>query len=87
MEDFGNDCEAVVYRRYPAVASAAAWLSRHGKVRLTGTGACVFAVFPDKSAAERVIAQLPKQLSGFVARGLNRSPLHERFASESISLG
>ncbi len=81
--DIGNDCEAVVYRRYPLVAEAAAWLSRYAKARLTGTGACVFAAFPDQSAAERVIAQLPRQLAGFVSRGLNHSPLHERLRNET----
>ncbi len=72
----GNDCEAVVYGRYPEVAAAAAWLERHGEARLTGTGACVFAAFSDKANAERVAEQAPKAMFGFVARGLNNSPLH-----------
>ncbi|MBL8258519.1 MAG: 4-(cytidine 5'-diphospho)-2-C-methyl-D-erythritol kinase [Candidatus Competibacteraceae bacterium] len=74
----GNDCEPVVFRRYPEVAAAAAWLSRHGPARLTGTGACVFAAFPDEADARRVLRQLPPDWSGFVARGRNRSPLQER---------
>ncbi len=74
----GNDCAAVVYRRYPAVAAAAAWLAAYGEVRLTGTGACVFAAFPERKAAERALAGLPAELSGFLARGCNRSPLQER---------
>jgi 4-diphosphocytidyl-2-C-methyl-D-erythritol kinase len=78
----GNDCEAVVYRRYPAVAAAAQWLAAYGQARLTGTGACVFAAFADRRAAEQVIARLPTSLSGFLARGLNRSPLQERLQQE-----
>lgn len=78
----GNDCEAVVYRRYPEVAAAAAWLNRHGVARLTGTGAGVFAAFPDAGSAQQVLEQLPPGRSGFVAQGLNRSPLHQRLARE-----
>lgn len=78
----GNDCESVVYRHYPEVAAAAAWLSGHGKARLTGTGGCVFAPFPDRGSAQRVADRIPTGMSGFVARGLNRSPLYERLLSE-----
>ncbi len=78
----GNDCEAVVYRRFPEVAAAAAWLARHGRARLTGTGACVFAAFPDRVSAGRTLDQLPPGWAGFVARGRNRSPLRERLSRE-----
>ena len=78
----GNDCEAVVYRRYPEIAAAAAWLNRHGAARMTGTGAGVFAAFPDAGSANRVLEQLPQGWSGFVAAGRNLSPLHERLARE-----
>ncbi|OYV76158.1 MAG: 4-(cytidine 5'-diphospho)-2-C-methyl-D-erythritol kinase [Chromatiales bacterium 21-64-14] len=70
-----NDCEPVVRARYPEVDQALAWLSRHGAARLTGTGACVFAGYPVRSHAEAVMAALPAGWNGFVARGLNRSPL------------
>ncbi len=76
----GNDCEAVVYRRYPEVAAAARWLKQYGQARLTGTGACVFAAFPDGPSAERVLVRLPAGWTGFMARGCNRSPLHEYLA-------
>ena len=78
----GNDCEAVVYRRYPEVAAAAAWLRQYGAARMTGTGASVFAAFPDAGSASRVLEQLPPGWSGFVAAGRNQSPLHERLARE-----
>ena len=76
----GNDCEAVVYRCYPEVAAAASWLARYGQTRLTGTGACVFAAFPDAPSAEQVLARLPSGWTGFSARGCNRSSLHEHLA-------
>jgi 4-diphosphocytidyl-2-C-methyl-D-erythritol kinase len=78
----GNDCEAIVYGRFPEVAAAAAWLARHGRARLTGTGACVFAPFPDETGAGGILSQLPLDWAGFVARGRNRSPLLERLLRE-----
>ena len=78
----GNDCEAVVYRRYPEVAVAARWLAQFGQARLTGTGACVFAAFADRPSAEEVLTRLPGGWTGFVARGCNRSPLHEHLARQ-----
>lgn len=78
----GNDCEAVVYRRYPEVAAAAAWLGQYGQAHLTGTGACVFAVFDQETDARQLLDQLPPNCTGFVAQGRNRSPLHERLARE-----
>lgn len=91
MTDFmmgagGNDCEAVVYRRYPDVAATVAWLARHGRARLTGTGSCVFAAFSDEADAKRVLDQLPLDWAGFSARGRNRSPLHERLLRERAAL-
>jgi 4-diphosphocytidyl-2-C-methyl-D-erythritol kinase len=70
-----NDCEAVVCRRYPEVAAALDWLSAFSPARMTGTGGCVFAVFESEAQAQAVAEQLPANLSGFVARGVNRSPL------------
>jgi 4-diphosphocytidyl-2-C-methyl-D-erythritol kinase len=73
-----NDCENVVRARFPEVAEALDWLARFSPARLTGTGACVFAVFTRAIDAERVAAKVPDQWTGFVARGLNTSPVHER---------
>jgi 4-diphosphocytidyl-2-C-methyl-D-erythritol kinase len=86
MRDFAqgdarNDCLAVVRRRYPEVASALDWLATQGEARLTGTGGCVFAAFADRAAADAALAEAPGHLAGFVARGLNRSPLLERLKS------
>jgi 4-diphosphocytidyl-2-C-methyl-D-erythritol kinase len=75
--DAVNDCLPVVRREYPEVETALAWLDPWGG-RLTGTGACVFAVFADRVSAEQVLSRAPAQLHGFVAQGLNRSPLRER---------
>jgi 4-diphosphocytidyl-2-C-methyl-D-erythritol kinase len=73
-----NDCEAVVRRRFPAVAEALDWVGRHAPARLTGTGSCVFAAMPDEDSAQELLGQLPRRWTGYVVRGLNRSPLHDR---------
>jgi len=74
-----NDCEPVVFRRYPAVAEAARWLSQHGVARLTGTGACLYCAAPDQRSAQRIEARMQQAgYRGFVARGCNRSPLADR---------
>jgi 4-diphosphocytidyl-2-C-methyl-D-erythritol kinase len=72
-----NDCLPVVREHYPPVAAALDWLDRHATARLTGTGACVFASFRDRAAAEVVYHLLPDKLSGFIAKGINRSPLSD----------
>jgi 4-diphosphocytidyl-2-C-methyl-D-erythritol kinase len=77
-----NDCTSTVRRRYPEIAEALDWLQVYGEARLTGTGACVFAAMPDEKRARAVKAQLPAQWSGFVVRGVNRSPLLDRLAGE-----
>lgn len=70
-----NDCLPVVRERYPEVARALAVLEQFGPARLTGTGACVFVEFGTESEAIRALAGMPTDLPGFVARGLDRSPL------------
>jgi 4-diphosphocytidyl-2-C-methyl-D-erythritol kinase len=67
---------------YPEVAFALDWLSRFSPARMTGTGACVFAGFNERTAAETVLRQLPAGFGGFVARGVNTSPLHTALGIE-----
>ena len=70
-----NDLEAVVCRRYPQVARHLEWLHRYGDARMTGSGACVFCAFDSEERARRVLSELPADMRGFVARGLDRHPL------------
>jgi 4-diphosphocytidyl-2-C-methyl-D-erythritol kinase len=70
-----NDLESVVCRRYPQVARHLEWLQRYGDARMTGSGACVFCAFDGEDSARRALAQLPADMRGFVARGLERHPL------------
>jgi len=73
-----NDLESVVLRRYPEIAQHLAWLrKRSPQARMTGSGACVFAEFPREEDAIALHSELPAAMRGFVARGLERHPLHE----------
>lgn len=77
-----NDCEPVVFRRYPEVAAAARQLQPFGTPRLTGTGGCVFLAMSAEASARRALSSLHQSgIDGFVARGLNRSPLLDRLSS------
>jgi 4-diphosphocytidyl-2-C-methyl-D-erythritol kinase len=76
-----NDCEPVARARYPAVAQALDWLARSAPARLTGTGSCVFASFERAVDAERVAARVPEEWRGYVARGVQHSPLGAALAA------
>ena len=72
-----NDLEPVALRRYPAIGQHLAWLrKRRAHARMTGSGACVFDEFAQEAEAEAVLKELPAPMLGFVARGLERHPLH-----------
>ncbi len=87
LEEGGrNDCQPLVESLYPQVKDAVDWLSRFGPAQLTGTGACVFAPFSDEQSARSVFAKRPIELAGFVAQGVNESPLHQRLL-ESVVTG
>lgn len=77
VERAGNDLEPLVCREYPEVARHLAWLAQFAPARMTGSGACVFASFANEDAARGVLARLPGTMTGFVARGLERHPLHD----------
>lgn len=89
---YENDCEKVVRHHYPEVDKALSWLIEYAPSRLTGTGACVFAQFDTQEQALATLNQLPDWLDGFVAQGLNRSPLMDTLSaytqdSQSLQLG
>jgi 4-diphosphocytidyl-2-C-methyl-D-erythritol kinase len=75
-----NVCQPLVAKRYPAVAEALDWLGNYAKAMMTGTGGCVFAAFETETRAREVFEKRPEHWQGFVARGLNRSPLLARLA-------
>jgi len=75
--DYRNTCQPVVEMLYPAVKEARLWLSNYATdAQMTGTGACVFAGFSARNEAQKVLAKLPGKWQGFIARGINKSPVH-----------
>ncbi|QBM17935.1 4-diphosphocytidyl-2-C-methyl-D-erythritol kinase [Marinobacter sp. JH2] len=75
---YRNDCEDVVRELYPEVDQSLEWLAQFGPARLTGTGACIFGRFPTESAARIIWESKPSGIKGFVAKGVNISPLHTK---------
>lgn len=76
--EYRNDCQDVVSKLYPAVGTVLQWVENFSAPLMTGTGASVFCSFDSKSEAQHVLSKLPKQWTGFVAKGVNRSPVHEQ---------
>lgn len=76
-EGAANDCQSVVETMYPQVREARLWLARYAQPRLTGTGACLFARFGDRESARATLAEIPAVWSGFIAQGVNVSPLRQ----------
>lgn len=73
-----NVCAPVARARYPQIDAALEALAAFGEARMTGTGACVFAAFPTEAAARAAREALAERWQGFVARGVNVSPLLQR---------
>ena len=71
-----NHCLPVVLHRFPPVRTTFEWLQQFAPARLTGTGSCVFAEFAEAATAHQLLQQAP--CTGFVAQGLNQSPLIQR---------
>ncbi|TPG55438.1 4-(cytidine 5'-diphospho)-2-C-methyl-D-erythritol kinase [Ewingella americana] len=71
-----NDCQPIARKRFCEVEQLVSWLLEYAPSRMTGTGACVFAEFNSEHEAREVLRQIPARVSGFVAKGVNVSPLH-----------
>ncbi len=78
-EGYGrNDLQQAAVARFQAIADALAALSGvapDAGTRMTGSGACVLAAFDNEKAAQHALSRLPRELTGFVARALDRHPL------------
>ncbi|CAM4119607.1 MULTISPECIES: 4-(cytidine 5'-diphospho)-2-C-methyl-D-erythritol kinase [Lelliottia] len=81
--EFSNDCEVIARKRFREVDAVLSWLLEYAPSRLTGTGSCVFAEFDTESAARQVLEQAPEWLHGFVARGMNTSPLQQTILTQT----
>lgn len=81
-QTFVNDCESIARKRFREVEQLLSWLLEYAPARLTGTGACVFAEFDTEPEARQVLDQAPEWLNGFVARGVNVSPLQSTLSGQ-----
>jgi 4-diphosphocytidyl-2-C-methyl-D-erythritol kinase len=78
----GNDLQAVALSRFPEISACLAMLSREAprdvRVAMSGSGGSVFAAFDDEDAAARTLSRAAQagSVTGFVARALDRHPLH-----------
>jgi 4-diphosphocytidyl-2-C-methyl-D-erythritol kinase len=80
----GNDLATIVRRLYPAVDNALSWLEKFGPARMTGSGACVFLPVASVERGREILNARPQGLAdGFVARGVNRHPVHARLYGEN----
>lgn len=70
-----NDCEKVTKNRHREVANALDWLIQYAPAKMTGTGSCVFGEFDSERSAADALTKLPESMHGFVAKGINKSPL------------
>ncbi|MCC7327569.1 MAG: 4-(cytidine 5'-diphospho)-2-C-methyl-D-erythritol kinase [Burkholderiales bacterium] len=71
-----NDLAQETATRFPAVAEAIDAMARVvPQVRMTGSGACVFAACATQTQAQRALASLPPHIEGHLARTLARHPL------------
>ncbi|TAJ77894.1 MAG: 4-(cytidine 5'-diphospho)-2-C-methyl-D-erythritol kinase [Gallionellaceae bacterium] len=77
---FANDLQPVACGLYPEIGRHLAWLAQFAPALMTGSGACVFAEFATEEEAKAVLRQMPRNMRGFVARGLQQHPLRD-FAS------
>jgi 4-diphosphocytidyl-2-C-methyl-D-erythritol kinase len=75
IAEFTNDLEKIVCSEYPAVLDCLNWLSQFGDARMSGSGASVFLEVGDEKTAAKICNQKPKNIQGFVAKGLNQHPL------------
>ena len=75
-----NDLELVVCWSYPEVARCLEWLKRLENTTIaamSGSGACVFAEFATELAVQTAFEQIPDDMKGFVAKGLDCHPMHK----------
>lgn len=82
---FHNDFEVLVKKLYPKVENTLSWLLEYAPSRMTGTGACCFAVFANTQQVESTLAHLPTAWNGYSCRGRNVSPTHQALADYGFS--
>ncbi len=85
-ESLENVFEPLVRAAHPSVDQALRWLESIGvPARLSGTGGCLFGLFPSRHAACAAQSVQPKPWQSWVGRLTNRSPLRLVLAGVDIT--
>ena len=71
----GNDCEALVRRRFPSFDRLMRDLDQWGPARMTGTGSGIFIPMPDAASANRTAERMKTLYNVRAVRGVDRSPV------------
>lgn len=80
-----NDCQPLVRKLHPEVDNALIWLEKFSSTaQMSGTGASVFAAFDSEAEANGILSRAPSELPGFVARGVNRSPVYQALTDRTV---
>jgi 4-diphosphocytidyl-2-C-methyl-D-erythritol kinase len=92
FDQFRNDLQPVVLRRYPVVRQAFDWCGSAGlDVRMTGSGACLFAEFTQKSDADlahqKMIAKMHSDFSESLRVKVPHAEVPEFIQSVSVCDG
>ncbi len=75
--EFTNHLEKIVCNDYPPVLACLTWLKQFGDARMSGSGASVFLEVASEKIATELCNKTPKDVQGFVAKGLNQHPLFD----------
>jgi len=86
--EWRNVCTPVVIKNYPMVSQAIDIIDKYSKAKMSGTGASVFSSFDTKKQAEEILRKVRSEHEietwiSFVAKGLNKSPLHHLLESQT----
>jgi 4-diphosphocytidyl-2-C-methyl-D-erythritol kinase len=79
-----NDCEAVVRKRYPAMAELLERLQQWGRPRMTGTGSGIFLAMGSAEEAIDAAHEMKSLYNVRAVSGVDRSPLHDRLDAYRI---
>lgn len=82
-----NDCQELVVNLYPKVAKLLQHLLHYVPSRMTGTGACIFAIFDTETDAQVALETLLHEqildtnATAFIGQGVATSPLRTKIKS------
>lgn len=81
-----NDFEPLARRLYPALDDAFLTLANTGQFKLSGSGSSLYTQTQSDMTAVQMLQQILTQkpgYTGFVAQGVNQSPLHRALADQA----